>query len=136
MSNFPDSPRFDFLAIYAILYGAGVALIGVAIPLYRGRIPPNSLYGARFASTLTHDRVWYQINARGGRDLIIIGSVYLAAVTFTLLFGASWPFLLRIFCPLALLFVGVLLDAVVLSRAASKLAQSGAELGERLPNER
>lgn len=129
-------PPFFFPTLYAILYVAGGFLIGLALPLYRRRIPRNPVYGVRFAATLADDRVWYPINARGGRDLVIIGAVFIASVTATLVYGAQWPPLLRIVGPLALLVVALIIDTIVLWRAATQLRQQTAAITERLPNER
>jgi hypothetical protein len=119
----PPVPPYFFPMIYSMLYASGILIIGMAFPLYRGRVRRNGLYGVRFPATLADDRVWYPINTRGGRDMIVVGGAYLAAVTFTLLFGAHWGILPRILGPTAFLAVGLIVDSIVLWRAASRLAK-------------
>ncbi len=123
MTRPPQPPPYFFATLYAILYATGAALIAVALPLYRGRVPRNSLYGVRFAATLADDRIWYPINARGGRDLIAIAIIYLAVTTFTLLFGSHWPILPRILGPVAFVGAALIVETFVLWRAASRLAK-------------
>jgi len=52
---------------------AGLLLVAIAIPLIRRRIPPNGLYGLRVPATFADEWVWYEANARSGRDLICLG---------------------------------------------------------------
>jgi len=57
----------------------GVVLIVTAIPLILRRVPRNGVYGVRFAATLTDDWVWYEANAKGGRDLLLLGIILVVA---------------------------------------------------------
>lgn len=57
---------------------AGLLLVGLAVPLIRRRVKPNALYGLRVPSTLTDEWVWYEANARSGRDLLMIGLIQTA----------------------------------------------------------
>lgn len=72
-----------FVALYA---GSGILLAALAVPLMRRRVPPNAFYGLRIPETLADDGVWYEANARSGRDLlrvglaILVGSLLLAVV--------------------------------------------------------
>jgi uncharacterized membrane protein len=59
-----------FLALYA---GTGLLLAALAVPLIRRRVPPNAFYGLRIPETLADDEVWYEANARSGRDLLRAG---------------------------------------------------------------
>ena len=100
---------------------AGVALILAGIPLALRRVPPNRTYGVRFLSTLADEAVWYDINARGGRHLIVIGAAYVALLIATLKMGQSWSAERRVLGPLAVLMVALVVDAIVLGVAASRL---------------
>ena len=117
-------PIWVLWILFCLLYGAGVLLITLGVPLFRRRIPRNPLYGVRVPATLADERVWYPINAQGGRDLIVLGFGYLGAVTVALRFGGTWPLLGRIFGPLGFLVVGLLIDGVVLWRRANRLAHA------------
>jgi uncharacterized membrane protein len=60
-----------------ILAGAFVAvgalMVALAIPLIRRRVGPNSLVGLRVSATFADEQVWYEANARSGRDLLWLG---------------------------------------------------------------
>lgn len=55
-------------------------LIVVAVPLLTGRVPPNRLYGIRFAKSLASPEDWYRINRYGAQQLIGWSGLGLAAV--------------------------------------------------------
>ena len=50
---------------------AGLVVIGLAVPLARGWIGPNRLYGVRLPESFRSDDAWYAINRYGGRRLIL-----------------------------------------------------------------
>lgn len=108
--------------VVVICFASGVLLVAAGIPLWLRRVPRNALYGVRFASTLSNDRIWYEINARCGRDLVGIGVGYLALLTGAVLFGRSWIMPLRLLGPTVVLIVALIVDTIVLSRAATRLA--------------
>jgi len=39
------------------------------------RVPPNGIYGLRVPATCADERVWYEANARTGRDFLVLGVV-------------------------------------------------------------
>ena len=51
----------------------GLVFIGVSIPLIQKRIPPNRFYGLRIPATFADETVWYEANARAGKDLLRLG---------------------------------------------------------------
>jgi len=63
------------LAIDLIGIGFGVLLIGLSIPLARRRVPPNDLYGLRVPATYADEEIWYDANARSGREGIVAGAI-------------------------------------------------------------
>jgi hypothetical protein len=56
----------------------GLVLILVAIPLAFRWVPRNRLYGFRVGATLRHDAVWYDINARSARHVLVLGAMMVA----------------------------------------------------------
>jgi len=66
-----------------VTVGVGVLFVVIAIPLIRRRIPPNGLYGLRVPATFADEWVWYEANARSGRDLLVLG-ILLAALAIVL----------------------------------------------------
>ena len=63
----------------------GLLCLGLAIPLARGRVRRNLLYGVRFAESLRSDEEWFEINRYGGRRMIV-WSLPLIAVGIAALF--------------------------------------------------
>ena len=85
------------------------------------RVPRNALYGVRFASTLSDDRIWYEINARCGRALVGIGVGYLVLLTGAFVFGRSWSIPMRLLGPTVVLLIALIVNTILLSRAATRL---------------
>src|SRR5947199_10677475 len=54
---------------------SGAVMCVLAVPLMRRRIKPNGLYGLRVPATFADEWVWYEANARAGRDLVGLGVV-------------------------------------------------------------
>lgn len=63
-----------------------VVTIALAIPLARGRIPMNELYGIRLRKAFESEQNWYRINAYGGRQLVwwSVPMLVIGAVSFFL----------------------------------------------------
>jgi hypothetical protein len=57
----------------------GLLMIGLAIPLIRAKVPPNTWYGFRIRLTLDDPEIWYPANRRGGWLLLAVGGVTIAA---------------------------------------------------------
>ena len=110
--------------VVVICFASGLLLIAAGIPMWLRRIPRNPLYGVRFASTLSDDRIWYEINARCGRALVGIGVGYLALLTGALEFGHSWILPFRLLGPTVALIVALIVNTIVLNRAAARLVTS------------
>ncbi len=75
----PDMTTW-FLLLFA---GTTTLLMALSVPMIRGQVRPNSIYGVRTAKTLGDESAWYRGNAYGGRLLFRAGLVGLiSAVTF------------------------------------------------------
>jgi uncharacterized membrane protein len=64
----------------------GLVYQALGWPLMKRRIKPNHWYGYRISSTLKDERVWYPVNERGGKHLVLAGGVLLALALLGLLF--------------------------------------------------
>ncbi|HYG62104.1 MAG TPA: SdpI family protein [Thermoanaerobaculia bacterium] len=64
--------------------GIGLLLIGLSVPLIRRRVKPNALYGLRVPATFADEWVWYEANARSGRDLLLLGTLQIVAASLPL----------------------------------------------------
>ncbi|HSU68836.1 MAG TPA: SdpI family protein [Tepidisphaeraceae bacterium] len=53
----------------------GILIVGFGIPLARGKVAPNRLYGFRTRKTLSDPAIWYPANRFAGRGLIAAGIV-------------------------------------------------------------
>jgi uncharacterized membrane protein len=90
----------------------GFAFIAISIPLVRRRVKPNWLYGLRIPATFADDGVWYEANAKSGRDLLVLG----AAICLAGLALAFFPGLTterRLAVVIGLTFFGTIILAVV-----------------------
>lgn len=56
-----------------VFVASGVLLIALAVPLIRRKVRPNRLYGFRTPSTMGDERIWYEVNAATGVDLLTTG---------------------------------------------------------------
>lgn len=56
-----------------LLVGSSVLIIGLAIPLIRGKVKPNHWYGLRIPATLNNPELWYPANAYAGWLLLVYG---------------------------------------------------------------
>ena len=86
---------------------SGLVLIGAGLPLMRRRVPPNRLYGVRFPSTLADERVWYSVNERSGRDLLVVGVTVVLVALAAPLALPRWPAELRALLVALVLVVGL-----------------------------
>lgn len=64
-----------------------VIIAAVAIPLMLRLIPQNPLYGMRTERTLTQASVWFEVNAFGGRALLIAAGV---AALLIMVYQGTW----------------------------------------------
>jgi len=53
--------------------------VAVAVPLALRKVPPNRWYGFRTKRTLSDTQFWYEVNSRGGMNLVIASAIALAA---------------------------------------------------------
>ena len=56
--------------VYVLL---GLLLVGLSVPLMRGKVKPNPWYGFRIHLTLDNPDLWYPANAWAGRRLLAVG---------------------------------------------------------------
>ena len=68
---------------------AGLVIAILGIPLLKRKVGPNHIYGFRVPETLNDEVIWYETNARGGRDFIFAG-IAIAFVSL-LVFAARVP---------------------------------------------
>jgi uncharacterized membrane protein len=109
---------------FALLFVAvGVLLIALAVPLIRRRVKPNRLYGLRVPATFADEYVWFEANARSGRDLLNLG---LTAIVIALI----------LLLPPLTDAAYVLINAAVLFTGTLVMAFVGWSRANRLLNER
>jgi uncharacterized membrane protein len=54
---------------------AGALIVALSIPLILRKVPPNHAYGVRIPKAFESERNWYDINAYGGKLLLVFGIV-------------------------------------------------------------
>lgn len=60
------------------LAGVGLLFAALAVPLWKGRVPPNQVYGVRTPAAFRSESNWYHLNRVGGRWLFRIGLALVA----------------------------------------------------------
>lgn len=106
--------------------GVGLLFCCLAIPLMLRRVPPNGLYGLRVRATFADPGVWYEANARFGRDFFILG---LGQIALALALPIVWPNITAEtfdYGNMAFLLSGVLATGVIGVRRANRLLRSRA----------
>jgi uncharacterized membrane protein len=66
------------IGVSLVLAGVSALMMVVAVPLIRRRVAPNFAYGLRVPATFADEWVWYEANARTGRDLFVLGAILFA----------------------------------------------------------
>ena len=61
---------FSVVVVFAFV---GLLLCALALPLMLRKVKPNLLYGLRCPATFADEWVWYEANARSGRELFALG---------------------------------------------------------------
>jgi hypothetical protein len=75
-------PRLTLLIIFLV---SAIATIVAGLPLKKRKVKPNWIYGFRTPATLKDEALWYDVNEKTGKDLIVIGNVL--AVLASAMFG-------------------------------------------------
>ena len=57
----------------------GLLMIGLSIPMIRGKVSPNKWYGFRVKATLENPDVWYPANVYAGKLLCATGIITVVA---------------------------------------------------------
>ena len=76
------------LLVGIFAFCAGVIIV-LALPMMRGRVRPNGLYGLRTAATFADESVWYEANARSGFELLLLGVLLLVLAVALPFFGLA-----------------------------------------------
>ena len=114
--------------------GLGVLFIALAIPLIWRKVPPNHYYGLRVPATLADERVWYEANARAGRELLVLGVLVIALGT--LLYLITIPLWLSLLLWFTFIMCGVIIFVVRSWRFAHRLLEVyKSEMESAPPNE-
>ena len=111
-------PKAILLAVYLL---SGLLLVGLSVPLIRGRVPPNPLYGFRVRRTLEEPAVWYAANRYAAWRLLWLG-VALVVVAAACYLVRGVGFVAYALACSAVLLVGL---AVALARSFRHLRRLG-----------
>jgi hypothetical protein len=115
------------MLLVLLFAGLSLLLIGLAVPLIRGRVKPNAWYGFRIPLTLDNPEIWYPANRYAGRLLLVYGLVLLAVTLGLPLLLGGYPEERATgiygFSMAVALFVGLVPVVVLCWRYARKLAR-------------
>lgn len=80
----------DFLSIS--LVATGLLMVVLAIPMIRGKVPPNHWYGFRVRRTKEDPQIWYPANAYAGKLVLVYGLfICVAAIVLPWMFADLAP---------------------------------------------
>ena len=65
-----DRTRGDMSQLILIFSAGSILLIALSIPLIKGKVPPNGLYGFRIPLTMNSPEIWYPANRYAGKWLL------------------------------------------------------------------
>lgn len=101
----------------------GIVYIALGYPLYRRLVAPNNLYGFRIRRTTQNPSVWYPVNERSGKHLVIIGLLLIVLGAISLIIGGTETRQeIVIWTTLGLALGGALYSMIVCYRMAVVLA--------------
>lgn len=95
----------------------GLLIAASAIPLVRGRVPPNRFYGVKFRECYQSDEAWFAINHFGGKRLLLWSIPIVLLGIVTLFLPLRLHPLLTLVCA-TLLFAFVLIPTIEIARFA------------------
>ncbi len=72
-----DTPPFSLVLVCGNI-GMGLLFIAISIPLVLRMIPMNGLYGFRIPKAFISAELWYDINAYGGKQMILWSFIMIA----------------------------------------------------------
>ena len=74
------------LQLLLIFEASAIITIIAGLPLKRRKIKPNWFYGFRTPATLKDEALWFDVNEKAGKDMLVLGNVLavLAAAMFGL----------------------------------------------------
>jgi uncharacterized membrane protein len=116
----------------AILIGVqalvGAIICSLAVPMMQRRVKPNRLYGLRCPATFADEWVWYEANARSGRELFALG---LCVLIFALipLIDSTIPPIAYVLGNAIFLLVGAIFIGVIGWMRANRLLKERQEMG-------
>lgn len=103
----------DLQTLLILYIVSGLLLVAVSIPMIRGRVKPNWIYGFKVRKTVENPDIWYPANAYAGKWLLGCGVVtVVTAVGFYFIPGISVD-------GYALLCAAVILGALALAAGMS-----------------
>ncbi len=119
--------------LYIVSIVMGIFFIALAIPFIFKRVPPNHWYGLRVPATFADERIWYEANARAGRELLALG--VLIIVLGVLLYFVSIPFWLSLSVWFVFIMGGLIAFVARSWRFANRLLEAYRdEVGKKTPN--
>jgi uncharacterized membrane protein len=111
------SPNVVIMVAYL---GVGLTLVALGHPLARRKVARNAVYGFRSPATLSDDVVWYEVNARAGRELRNLGLLLIPVTLLT----AWMPLIAYLVVANALLLVPLSIIVVRNWKLANRLLEN------------
>ena len=110
----------SFLLIYSLV---GIVFIIISIPLIKRKIKINSLYGVRLPGTMKDEKIWYEVNEKSAKYLLVLGVVIIVAASL-LYFGGIFSQNISFIIMTAIILIGVIVLVIYAASITSKLNRS------------
>lgn len=109
--------------VISLILAISSLLLGIAL-IFR-KVKPNYFYGFRVSKfVFKSDDIWYEVNAKGGMHLIIIGGVLMIIALLALVYiNDNIMQYIFIFIDFLILILGLILSLIITYNLAHRLAK-------------
>ncbi|MEA5446088.1 SdpI family protein [Gammaproteobacteria bacterium AB-CW1] len=106
-----------------VLLGCALLIGALSLPMIRGWVPPNGLYGFRTPATLASEALWYPANRYAGWQMLYAAIAQLLGVLALFLLADGLPEPVILLAGLVLLTVTLLVAVVRSFRYLNRLQE-------------
>lgn len=99
-----------------------IIFMAISIPLIKRKVKINNWYGIRLPETMKNEKVWYEVNEKGGKHLFVFG-VIISLVSILFYLGAFFSSVVAFIIMTVLILIGTVLLVIKASSISTKLSK-------------